>query len=139
MLPESDWHVRWKQGRIGFHEGVPNAYLVAHYEMLSSAKNILVPLCGKAFDLFWLAQKGHHVVGVELVESAVVDFFAEHQLVPSVTKMGALTRYQTQNITIFAGDFFSTTTDIIGPVDGIYDRAALIALPSVSIAVSGER
>jgi thiopurine S-methyltransferase len=126
---QTHWHARWREGRIGFHEGVPNSYLVAHHAEIASAKNILVPLCGKSFDMLWLAQQGHHVVGVELVESAVLDFFAQNHLVPRVTKMETLTRYENENITIFAGDFFATTPALLGTIDGVYDRAALIALP----------
>jgi thiopurine S-methyltransferase len=33
-------------------------------------------------------------------------------------------------VTIFAGDFFATTRELLGGVDALYDRAAIIALPS---------
>jgi thiopurine S-methyltransferase len=37
--------------------------------------------------------------------------------------------YSAGAITIAAGDFFATSSASVGPIDGIYDRAALIALP----------
>lgn len=30
---------------------------------------------------------------------------------------------------VFQGSIFDLTAEILGPVDGIYDRAALVALP----------
>jgi thiopurine S-methyltransferase len=89
----------------------------------------LVPLCGKSEDLAFLAGRGHEVVGVELVEDAVRQFFAEHQITPSVDAREGLVRYGAGAITIYAGDFFATTPALVGSIDGIYDRAALIALP----------
>ena len=37
--------------------------------------------------------------------------------------------YSYNNIEIFVGDFFDLSTEILGDVDFIYDRAALVALP----------
>ncbi len=123
------WRSRWGEGRIGFHEGKSNALLVKHLAALGSGRRVLVPLCGKAEDLAYLAAQGHQVVGVELVESAVRAFFEEHDVKPVITKEGVFTRYTAQNITLLAGDFFATTRELLGPVDALYDRAALIALP----------
>jgi thiopurine S-methyltransferase len=43
-----------------------------------------------------------------------------------------MTRYSAANIDIFAGDIFELTPGELGPVDAVYDRAALIALPESS-------
>lgn len=123
------WHARWGAGQIGFHEGAPNELLTRHAAVLGERRRVLVPLCGKSEDLAFLAGLGHDVVGVELVESAVQAFFAEHDATPVVTKLGALTRYEAASIVLFAGDLFATTRELLGPVDALYDRAALIALP----------
>jgi thiopurine S-methyltransferase len=45
----------------------------------SSAK-ILFPFCGKSLDMNWLASQGHEIVGVEFVEDAVLQFFAEQNI-----------------------------------------------------------
>jgi len=67
---------------------------------------------------------------VELVEDAVRAFFEEQRLSPEVTETPAgLKRFSSGSITIFAGDFFATTRELLGPVDALYDRAANIALP----------
>ncbi len=123
------WHARWGEGRIGFHEGQPNAHLVNHLGIYTGKKRVFVPLCGKTEDLAYLAAQGFEVVGVELVETAVQAFFAEHGLTPVVTKVGPFVRYALGGITLFAGDFFATTRELLGPIDALFDRAAVIALP----------
>jgi thiopurine S-methyltransferase len=125
-----DWRARWRDGRIGFHEGRPNALLARHADRLAGARRVLVPLCGKAEDLAFLAGRGHEVVGVELAEEAVRAFFAEHALVPEVAPRGPLTAFTAGAITLLVGDVFATTPALVGPVDAFYDRAALIALPA---------
>jgi thiopurine S-methyltransferase len=90
---------------------------------------VLVPLCGKSGDLAFLAAQGHHVVGVELVESAARAFFEEHGATPVVAQEGPFTRCSAGPITVLVGDFFATTRELLGPVDALYDRAAIVALP----------
>jgi thiopurine S-methyltransferase len=121
------WRGKWAERQIAFHEGKPNHYLDAHVGRL--AGRVLVPLCGKSEDLAYLASKGHEVVGIELVESAVADFFAEHDILPTVTRTADLAVYVCAGITLIAGDFFATTRELVGRVDSIYDRAAMVALP----------
>ena len=129
-MDASFWRSRWQEGRIGFHEGRPNGFLERHLGRLGARRRVLVPLCGKAEDLAFLAGAGHEVIGVELVEDAVRAFFAEHAATPSVTPRGGLTEYRAGAITILAGDVFATTPALVGAVDALYDRAALIALPA---------
>lgn len=129
MDPEF-WRARWSEGRIGFHEGRPNALLARHAKVLGAGRRVLVPLCGKSEDLAFLAAQGHEVVGIELVESAVRDFFYEHGIDPEVSASGPFTRYQAPGLTLLVGDVFDATTQHVGPVDALYDRAALVALPS---------
>ncbi len=124
------WKQRWAEGKIGFHQGVANEYLVAHDARLSG--RVLVPMCGKAEDLAYLASRGHEVVGVELVEDAVAAFFAEHGLTPTVDEPWndcTHRAYRHGAITLIAGDWFSATPEMIGVVNSVYDRAALVAMP----------
>ncbi|HVV86469.1 MAG TPA: thiopurine S-methyltransferase [Kofleriaceae bacterium] len=123
------WADRWRGGQLGFHEGKPNGFVERHAAHLGSGRRVLVPLCGKAVDLAYLAGLGHDVVGVELVEEAAAAFFAEHGLAPTVARDGAFTRYQAGAITLLVGDVFATSPGVVGPLDALYDRAALIALP----------
>ncbi len=124
-----EWHSRWSEGRIGFHEGRPNTFLQRNTARLGGAQRVFVPLCGKAEDLVFLAAQGHQVIGVELVEDAVRAFFAEHRLTPTVSARGPFTEYQAGAVTLLSGDFFACTSALLGGVTALYDRAALIALP----------
>ena len=69
-MDPSFWRDRWQAGQIGFHEGRPNSFLERFADRLPRGGRVLVPLCGKAEDLAYLAGRGHEVVGVELVEDA---------------------------------------------------------------------
>ena len=122
------WAARWKQGRIGFHEQKPNAFLERHVDRLGTSRRVLVPLCGKTEDMAFLASRGHEVVGIEAVEDAVVAFFTEHGLEHSV-RDGAVRACSAERVTILAGDVFACTSAEVGRVDALYDRAALVALP----------
>jgi thiopurine S-methyltransferase len=127
---DSFWFDRWREGQIGFHEGKPNASLANAIGELGTAKRVLVPLCGKAEDLAFLASRGHTVIGCELVEDAVKQFFAEHGWTPQVTRHANHVQYTHGSISVFAGDFFAVDTALIGgPCTALYDRAALVALP----------
>ena len=39
-----------------------------------------MPLCGKSLDMKWLAEQGHSVVGIDIVELAAQQFFTENDL-----------------------------------------------------------
>ncbi|MEO0485119.1 MAG: thiopurine S-methyltransferase [Pseudomonadota bacterium] len=126
-MEQSFWHERWSSGRIAFHEGEVNAILRDHVDLLGS--RVFLPLCGKAVDLAWLAAREHEVVGAELDAIAVEAFFAEQDQTPDIDAAGPLKRYRAGAVTIFQGDIFALTADALGPVDAVFDRAALVALP----------
>jgi thiopurine S-methyltransferase len=123
------WFEKWREGKLGFHEGKPNAMLERHVARLGTNRRVLVPLCGKTEDLAFLASHGHRVLGIELVEDAVRAFFTEHQLVPAIERTGELAVYSAGAITIIAGNLFAVDPAIAGPLDALYDRAAMIAVP----------
>ena len=81
MNPEF-WRKRWQEKRIGFNQSAANPLLVEYIKHLnlSAGSRIFVPLCGKSIDMAWLAAQGYDVVGVELVETAVQDFFVEQNI-----------------------------------------------------------
>jgi thiopurine S-methyltransferase len=125
------WQARWSRSEIGFHLPEVNPYLQQHWPALGLAAGVrvLVPLCGKSLDLAWLAGQGYQVVGVELAQRAVEDFFAEHDLQPVVSEVGAFRLYRAGAVEIYCGDFFALTTQQLAGCNALYDRAALIALP----------
>lgn len=126
------WHQKWKRGEIAFHEGEANRFLTDHFDKLNLApgSRIFLPLCGKTRDAAWLLARGCRVIGAELSEIAIIELFAELGLQPAVSKAGTLTRYSNMDIDILVGDIFDVTAEFLGPVDSIYDRAALVALPA---------
>lgn len=125
------WHSKWQRGEIGFHREEVNPHLLAHWEKLGLAqgKRVFLPLCGKTKDIAYLINQGYQVVGVELSETAVRELFAEMSLTPEITESEHFHSFSGENMVIFVGDFFQLTPELIGHVDAIYDRAALVALP----------
>jgi thiopurine S-methyltransferase len=125
------WLERWQLGQTGFHKAEANPMLLAHFATLdlSSDARIFVPLCGKTRDIAWILSQGHQVVAVELSRVAIDQLFAELSVVPEISVEGDLLRYHAPGLVVFVGDIFALTPDLIGRVDAIYDRAALVALP----------
>lgn len=130
MQPEF-WHKRWALDQIGFHLGEVNPCLQRFWPELELKEHarVLVPLCGKSLDLAWLAGQGFQVLGIELSEKAVEDFFSEQQLDAHISQRGPFKVYSAESIELWCGDFFALTTDDVVECAGLYDRAALIALP----------
>jgi len=126
------WQARWARSEIGFHLPEVNPYLQRYWPALGlpEGARVLVPLCGKSLDLAWLAGQGYQVVGVELAQRAVEDFFAEHGLKPLVSDVGVFRHYQAGNLEIYCGDFFALSAQQLDGCTALYDRAALIALPA---------
>lgn len=124
------WHNKWESNQIGFHNDAINPLLTRHVNLLKTRPEarVFVPLCGKSLDMAWLRDNKLQVVGAELSEIAVVQFFEELGEQPSVTLLDNHKLYSIPGIDIYQGDFF--TLDTIGPVDSVYDRAAFVAMPS---------
>jgi thiopurine S-methyltransferase len=139
------WAKRWKESQIGFHEGAPNDLLAKHVARIETKRpaRILVPLAGKAVDLRWLAERGHEVVGVEVVWEAVRAFFDEWKVdAPVQTKVGRNEALRScdshdtssrrslsgKGVTLVCADMFEVSAEDLGRFDVIYDRAALVAL-----------
>lgn len=125
------WKAKWEKGEIAFHEKQANPFLVKYFKELSLAKGrrVFVPLCGKTLDIAWLLSQGYRVAGAELSEIAVTQLFEGLGVEPKISEVGGVRRYRAQNVEIFLGDLFHVTREMLGPVDAIYDRAALVALP----------
>ncbi|NMX66727.1 thiopurine S-methyltransferase [Pseudomonas sp. WS 5111] len=125
------WHDRWARNQIGFHLPEVNPYLQRHWPGLGlvGGARVLVPLCGKSLDLMWLAQQGCQVLGVELSEKAVEEFFQEQCLAAQVSQRGSFKVYQAGTIELWCGDFFELSREDVAGCAALYDRAALIALP----------
>jgi thiopurine S-methyltransferase len=136
------WLAKWQNHQINFHESEGNLLLRKHFKSLelSPGARVFVPLCGKTLDMAWLLSQGYEVVGVELIESAITQLFVELNVLPHITKMpeeleeeggiqGSFVRYSAEGIQIWVGDIFNLSSEHLGRIDAVFDRAALVALP----------
>lgn len=130
MNPEF-WHEKWQQNDIGFHLNNANPLLTKHFNalQLQTGDSIFLPLCGKTLDIAWLLNQGLNIIGIELNEMAVQQLFTQLKLTPSITTDGKLKLYSAHKIKIYVGNFFDLSTNQLGPIHAVYDRAALVALP----------
>ncbi|MCI1280354.1 MAG: thiopurine S-methyltransferase [Nitrospira sp.] len=131
MMDAQFWHDRWAKNEIGFHKSEANPFLVkyVHELALSKGNRVFLPLCGKTLDIPWLLSNGYRIVGSELSAIAIDQLFSGLGVTPTITKNGRIAHYHANDIDIFVGDLFDVTRTMLGPVDAIYDRAALVALP----------
>lgn len=125
------WLERWREGRTGFHRDAPMPLLVEHWPALALApgSRVLVPLCGKTLDMPWLAARGYRVLGVELSPLAVREFLDTHGLEARVHETAEGVHHVAGDIEIIQGDVFALADATLASCAGIYDRAAVIALP----------
>ncbi|MFC3717269.1 thiopurine S-methyltransferase [Luteimonas soli] len=125
------WHQRWRDNRIGFHRDRVMPLLEQHWPSLGLApgSRVFVPLCGKSLDMAWLAAQGYRVLGVELSQIAVEQFFDEHDLAPTTRESPLGTHFTAGPIEIICGDALALDARTLTDCVGVYDRAALIALP----------
>ena len=125
------WHQRWQEGRIGFHQERITPLLEQYWSTLAlpQGSRVFVPLAGKSLDMPWLVSQGHRVLGVELSRIAIEQFFEEHSLRPTMHESRYGTHFLAGDIELVCGDAFGLDADVLAGCTGVYDRAALIALP----------
>lgn len=122
------WINKWQNGETRFHQSQYHPLLVKFGEKFSKGA-ILVPLCGKTLDMLYLVSKGHSVIGVELSPIACKDFFEEAKIEYTTTSVENFTVFKSESVTLWCGDFFKLPQSEWDKVTGLYDRAALVALP----------
>lgn len=125
------WHDKWEKGEIGFHQSDIHPMLSGFADKfgIGDGCRVLVPLCGKSNDMTFMLERGCEVVGVELSQLAVSQYFENLGVTPVIEECGKLTRYTAPDITLYCGDFFALTPEQLGTISVVYDRAALVALP----------
>ncbi|MEO1694220.1 MAG: thiopurine S-methyltransferase [Pseudomonadota bacterium] len=126
-----DWHARWRDNRIGFHQPDVNRLLMKFWPDIvpSPAGDVFVPLCGKSHDMTWLAERGHHVIGVELSDVAARAYFDERGITPTQTTPDDFNVLTGGGVEIWCGDYFAFPPERLAQTVGAFDRASLIALP----------
>lgn len=125
------WLERWQKHEIGFHQPKVQPALVKYWPRGAAAPGgtVLVPLAGKSVDMTWLARAGHRVVGVELSQLAIDEFFAELGVAPERKQVGDYSVSTADGIELWCGDFFALSPRDLPRIDALYDRAALVAMP----------
>lgn len=131
-MNEEFWLSRWRENKIAFHEATPHEFLTQHLKALDLRRGdtVFVPLSGKTLDIDWMLSEGLQVVGAELSQQAIEEVFARLDLVPMLTEVGSLICFEADGLRLFMGDFFELDGEMLGKVHGVYDRAALVALPA---------
>jgi thiopurine S-methyltransferase len=136
-MEPSFWLERWQRGETGFHQPEVAPGLLQHWLRLAAAPAsalagapVFVPLCGKSLDMCWLRAQGHRIIGVELSALAIRDFFAGQHLQPERRTVGRLECWEAGGYELYVGDCFDLPATPLAAVRGVYDRAALIALPA---------
>jgi thiopurine S-methyltransferase len=127
------WLDRWEKADIGFHQAAAHDFLERHWPSLGvpQGAQVLVPLCGKSTDMVWLAEQGHSIIGTELAELAVDQFFAERTRTPAVVREGAFTVKRAGPFELWCGDHLALDPAVTRRIGGVFDRAALVAMPRV--------
>ncbi len=130
-MDPSFWHQRWQRSETGWHEIRENPLLVQYFNQLALPKRgrVFVPLCGKTLDVSWLLAHGCRVAGAELSQLAVEQLFLQLGMQPEITREDDIDRWSADGIDIFVGDIFALSRKVLGRVEAVYDRAALVALP----------
>lgn len=126
--PNQFWLSKWENNEIRFHQSSIHPALNKFGKRFKPGV-ILVPLCGKSLDMLYFTNTGHKVIGVELSEIACRDFFKENKLTYKEEKTDDFIVFTSHHITLWCGDFFKLPDAEWKKVTGVYDRAAIIALP----------
>ncbi|XP_078318817.1 putative thiopurine S-methyltransferase isoform X4 [Crassostrea virginica] len=98
------WQKRWEERKIGWHK-----------------TNV---------DSLW--EMGHVIVGVEVARAALEEFFEENSIKYTVSDLpdgaGSLFTSEDNRIHLYCCDLFSFKSDFGGPMNGVWDRGALVAI-----------
>ena len=125
-----NWLEFWANNETNWHSDVVTQELEKYLGLLKleSGDTVFVPLCGKSLDMIYMLNRGFSVVGVEVSEIGIKQFFHENGLDFTISQVGEFDLYSAKNIEIYCGDFFSLTSKHLCGVKAVFDRKSLIAL-----------
>ena len=125
-----NWLEFWENNEINWHSDVITQELEEYLGLLKlePGDKVFFPLCGKSLDMIYLLNQGFSVIGVELSEIGIKQFFHENELDFTITQVGEFDLYSAKHIEIYCGDFFSLTSKHLCDVKAVFDRKSLIAL-----------
>jgi len=126
----ADWLKFWENNETNWHGDNVTQELIEYFELfeLEPRDKVFVPLCGKSLDMLYIMNQGFSVVGVEISEIGVRQFFSENNLTYKITKVDDFDLYSSENLEIYCGDFFSLTSKHLNNVKAVLDSKSLIAL-----------
>ncbi|XP_075907728.1 putative thiopurine S-methyltransferase isoform X2 [Nelusetta ayraudi] len=136
VMDLGEWEGRWQEGRIGFHQQQVHKMLESNIERVTAGRTgvrFFFPLCGKAVDMKWLADMGHSVVGVEISEKPIKDFFEDSNMtyveepVPAIPGAKVF-KSSDGNVSLYQCDLFNFSSSIAGQFGAIWDRGSLVAI-----------
>lgn len=127
------WEDAWTANFIPFHtRNVHKDLIIYEKQLLSNPGRIFVPLCGKTVDMKYLADKGHLVVGVEISDKAIKQFFEESKFKFEKNKdtSGRFCEYKSldSKVILYKGDLFDMNAEVLGKFDAIWDRGSFCAI-----------
>uniref|UniRef100_UPI0037E98669 probable thiopurine S-methyltransferase n=1 Tax=Semicossyphus pulcher TaxID=241346 RepID=UPI0037E98669 len=136
VMAIGEWEERWQEDRTGFHQQDVHKMLETYIDKVVAGRTgvrFFFPLCGKAVDMKWLADMGHSVVGVEISEKAIKQFFEENNMTYSAEDVPALPgakvyKGSERNISLYQCDLFNFSSSIGGQFGAIWDRGSLVAI-----------
>lgn len=136
VLTLEEWQDKWVSHKIGFHQEQGHKLLKKHLDAFlkgESGLRVFFPLCGKAVEMKWFADRGHSVVGVEISELGIREFFSEQNLSYSeepITEVPGAKVFKSSagNISLYCCSIFDLPRVNIGKFDRIWDRGALVAV-----------
>jgi len=126
----ANWLEFWENNEINWHSDVVTQELEEYLGLLKlePGDKVFFPLCGKSLDMIYLINQGFSVIGVELSEIGIKQFFHENSLDFTISSVDEFNLYSAKNIEIYCGDFFSLTYKHLYGVKAVFDRKSLIAL-----------
>ena len=126
----ANWLEFWEKNEINWHSDVVTQELEEYLGLLKlePGDKVFFPLCGKSLDMTYILNQGFSVIGVELSEIGIKQFFHENGLDFTISSVGEFDLYSAKNIEIYCGDFFSLTSKHLCDVKAVFDRKSLIAL-----------
>ncbi|XP_076462815.1 thiopurine S-methyltransferase-like [Babylonia areolata] len=107
------WIKRWNDRDRSFHDQRIHPMLQKHHKQVVDGRShltVLVPMCGKSWEIKWLADQGHTVIGVEVAQRAIEEFFEEQNIPftssPLPAAEGTLFQSEDTKVQIYCCDFF---------------------------------
>ncbi|KAL6039122.1 hypothetical protein STEG23_002655 [Scotinomys teguina] len=136
VLTLEEWQDKWVTRHIGFHKEQGHQLLKKHFDTFLKGQRglrVFFPLCGKAVEMKWFADQGHTVVGVEISEIGIREFFAEQSLSYTEEPLNEIVgakvfKSSSGNISLYCCNLFDLPRVNIGKFDRIWDRGSLVAI-----------